>query len=626
MLPAVALPQDPGLLVLSDGTDEVGVDHHDVTFPGPVRDGAVSPNGTEIAYVDGDGNIATAHLDGTGVRVLTSTDPGVRRAHPTFEDGGSEIVFTERGTDGTWRLKEVASDGHDQLTSGGEDPTLLETRHDHGRDTAPSATWFQVSHDTTARSVMVFQHRTASGTKKVFILDRNQRGFGATSLLDGSSPAVSPAGDKIAFIATSRQIDVQTLPVPIKHNGRLAPDPRQVTWGAAPAGHLAWSPDGRTLVFSTAHDVETVDADPAAGSTSNPVTVVLHHRGVGSFGSSAVPSVGVYSGDPSDLALDVSRAHWVRGVDAPMDEGSSMGVAAADRVTLVDADDPGSAAVAAAVAGDDRGPVLFVRGGTLDPPVRAEIARVLRWPNGMSGRNRVDIVGDTSAVPDRVAAEIRAMGFRVRRFDPSHPAAAAAAAVRYRPSAYIVVSRTDLPAVLSSVGTGTAVLLTNGSRMPAATADRIDRMQRDPGYPPTVYAVGMQAQAAVRTSWPGKRHFRTVDLGGPDPYANSLDAARSLYDGPGRVAVSTTSDWQAALVGSTIGPTILVDEGHGMESATSDWLTAGEASLRGVYVFGGSRSLPDLVGHAVFGPSHFDTVAHPHDIAAAMPDLEGGGP
>ena len=87
-------PAQPSVLIVSDGSDVVRVGGHDVRFPGSVSDAAVSPNGLVVAFVDGLGNIATSRLDGTGQRVLTSTDPGVRRAQPTFEDGGSEIVFS----------------------------------------------------------------------------------------------------------------------------------------------------------------------------------------------------------------------------------------------------------------------------------------------------------------------------------------------------------------------------------------------------------------------------------------------------------------------------------------------------------------------------------------------------
>lgn len=605
-LAPVAVPRQPSVLVISDGSSTVRVGERSVAFPGPVTDAAVSPNGTQVAFIDGQGNLATARLDGTGVRVLTGTDPGVRRAQPTFEDGGAEIVFSERGHDGVWRLKEVAVDGHDNLTVGKHDPTVAETAHDHGHDTWPSATWFQASHTQAARSVMVFEHQTARGVATVFITDRNQRGFGATALLPGRSPAISPTGDRVAFIGVHGQIEVQALPLP---DGK--PTPSQITWGAHPVGHLAWSPDGRRLVFSTRHSVETVAATPAE-PRRNPVHVVLHHPGVGSLGTRVQPTVGVYADpDPVAAAVTVSRAHYVDVRHAPVDELGGLGVAGTGQVTLLSADDPSAAAPAAAIAAG--GPVLFVRNGRLSPEVRAEIARLLQAPRRMRMHNTVNIVGTRRAVPGSVATSLRALGLRVRRFAPANAAADAAAARSGYYEAYIVVSRTDLPAVLSSVGASSPVLLTNGSTMPAATAAKIDKLRHYPGYPRTVYAVGMQAQTAVRSSWPGKRSFRVVDIGGPDPYANSLDAVQSLYDAPGRVGVTTMTSWQDALIATMVGPTLVVDEGPGLETAAQDWLAAGEAAMRGVYVFGGSAALPTTVGDTVYGDRYAVTRA-PTDI------------
>ena len=604
-LAPVVLPRQPSVLVVSDGSSTVHVGGSQVRFPGSVTDAAVSPNGSRIAFIDGQGNVATAHLDGTAVRVLTSTDSGVRRAQPTFEDGGAEIVFSERGRDGVWRLKEVAADGHDNLTAGKHDPTVAETEHDHGHDTSPSATWFQASHDRTARSVMVFEH-TANGVAKVFITDRNQRGFAATALLTGRSPAISPTGDRVAFIGGNGQIEVQTLPLT---DG--TPVPYQVTWRAHPVGHLAWSPDGRRLVFSTRRSVDTVASTPGA-PRGNPVQVVLHHPGVGSLGTRVRPTVGVYADpDPVAAAVAVSRAHFVDLRDAPMDGLGGLGVAWADQVTLLSADDPSAAAPAAAIAAG--GPLLFVRDGRLDPRVRAEILRLLQAPRRMRMHGIVNVVGTPRAVPDSIATSLQALGLRVRRRAPASAAAARAAARRGYSEAYIVVSRTDLPAVVSSVAASTPVLLTNGSSMPAATAARIDKLGRYRGHPPTVYAVGMQAQAAVRSWWAGKRSFRVVDIGGPDPYANSLDAVQSLYDAPGRVAVTTMTSWQDALISTMAGPTLVVDEGRGLETAAQDWLTASEAALRGVYVFGGSAALPETVGHTVYG-DRYEVTRAPEDI------------
>jgi hypothetical protein len=601
----VAVPRPPFVLVTSDGSSAVNVGGRSVRFPGPVTDATVSPNGMDVAFVDGQGNIATARLDGTGVRVLTTTDTGVRRAQPTFEDGGSEIVFSERGHDGVWRLKEVAADGHDDLTAGKQDPTVPETQGDGGRDTAPSAMWFQASHAETTRSVMVFEHRTPGGVVKVYVTDRNQRGFGANAVLPGRSPALSPTGDEVAFIGSDDEIEVQALPVP----GRR-PHPTQITWGAHPTGHLAWSPDGSRIVFSTRSDVRTVASAPA-GPGRNPARVVLGHPGAGSFGTLARPVVGVYAGpDPVTAAVTVSRAHYLTGTDLPMDETDSLGLSWATHVTLVSATDSSAAATAAAMA--DGGPILFVRGGRLEPVVRDEIARLLQHRQGQRMRATVDIVGTTGAVPDSVAGEIRALGLTVKRFTPGSAAGGTASEIRGSYESYVVVSKTDLPAVVSSVGTATPVLLTDGATMPTATAAKLDKMAHYDGQP-MVYAVGMQAQAAVRSSWAGKRSFQIVDLGGADPVASSLAALQGLNDAPGRLAVTTLADWRDTLIATMVGPTLVVDESQDLEGGTQDWLTASEAAMRAVYVFSGSATLPETVGHAVYG-DRFVVRRSPSDI------------
>jgi hypothetical protein len=603
----VDAPAQRFVLVTSDGSSTIRVSGRPVRFPGPVTDATVSPNGLDLAFVDGQGNIALARLDGTAVRVLTATDPAVRRAQPTFEDGGAEIVFTERGHDGVWRLKEVAVDGHDDLTDAELDPTVPETASDGGHDTTPSATWFQASHNEGARSVLLFEHRTPSGVLKVYVADRNQRGFGSYPLLPGRAPAVSPTGDRVAFIGAHGQIDVQSLPVP----GRR-PHPTQITWGAHPTGHLGWSPDGRQLVFSTRHDVQTVASTPIRRG-DNPVRVVLDHPGVGSMGTVARPTVGVYAGsDPVTTAVAVSRAHYVDGPHLAMDDSDGFGLAAANNVILVGADDSSAAAPAIAMAGG--GPILFVQGETLDPAVREEIVRLLKRPRGLHTHGTVDIVGSTSAVPESVAAEVAKLGFRVRRFDPE---AAATDATAMRPGwnpEYVVVSADDLPALASSVGTTDPVLLTDGSAMPAATAAKLDRSHQEHGPLTTVYAVGEQAQAAVRSSWPGKRPLHVVDLGGSDPFANSLAAVQGLYDAPHRLAVAAVADWKDMVIASMVGPTLVVDERHGLEDAARTWLSSSQAAMRAVYVFGGSATLPASVGHAVYGDRYVVRRA-PEDVA-----------
>ncbi len=588
------------MLVISDGSDVVRVGERSVPFPTSVTDATVSPNGMVLAFVDGLGNIATARLDGTGLRVLTSTDPGVRRAGVTFEDGGSEIIFSERGHDGVWRLKEVAADGHDELTGGQADPTVAETARDGGGDTAPSATWSQPSHEAAPRSELLFEHRTSRGRVEVYVADRNQRGFGASSLLAGRAPAVSPTGDRVAYIGAAGQIHVQAFPIETRR-----PHPIQVTWGANPTGHLVWSPDGRRLYFSTQRDVESVSSTPVRPG-HNPVDVVLHQPGVASLGSVARPAVGTFtSTDPVSVALAVSRARYVDGTSVPVSESDSE-LAWADHVTLLSTSDPSAAAPAAAIAGG--GPILFLRDGRLDPRVRDEVLRLMQRPHGFPG-GIVDIVGTPIDVPESVTSDLRSAGLRVVRFDPASAASDAARGAREGSSACVVVSRHDLAAVASSVSGTNPVLLTDGASMPAATAARLDRLLQDPAS--TVYAVGRDAQVAVRSSWSGKRPLHIVDVGGQDTAADSLAAVQGLYDAPGRLSVASAGDWRGMLIAGMAGPTLVVD--RALTPAAQGWLAASQPVMRGIYVFGGPAALPGDVGRAVFGDRY--VVRHsPTDI------------
>jgi hypothetical protein len=606
--PAVDVtPPPPFALVVSDGSDLVRVAGRVVRFPGPVTDATVSPNGMALAFVDGDGNIALAHLDGTGVRVLTSTDPGVRRAQPTFEDGGSEIIFSERGHDGVWRLKEVAADGHDDLGAGRPEPAVAETADDGGHDTAPSATWFQAAHDETARSVLVFEHRTPGGTTKIYLADRNQRGFGSSPLLPGRAPSVSPTGDRVAFIGPSGQIRVLTLAA-----GRGS---TQVTWGARPTGHLAWTPDGRQIMFATPHDVESVSS-LVLRPGHNPVRVVVPRPAVVSTATSARPTVGTYEGtDPVSAALAVSRARFVDGTDLPVGEADDLGIARADHVTLVSTADPAAAAPAAAIAAG--GPVLFLPDGRLVPEVRDEIIRLLQHPRGFHLPAHVDIVGTERDVPVAVDHALRGLtGLRVhvRRFSPSTAASDAAGAARGPSTTYVVVSSGDLPAIASSVSAGYPILLTDGSTLPATTATKLAHMPHDLDQPPTVYAVGSDAQEAVRSSSAGTRTFQVVDVGGgSDDYSDSLAVVGELYDAPGRLSVTTAADWRDLLIATMAGPALVVDARQGPSTAARDALAAGEAVLRSVYVVGGPRSLPRAIGRAVYG-DRFVLRREPADI------------
>jgi hypothetical protein len=134
--------------------------------------------------------------------------------------------------------------------------------------------------------------------------------------------------------------------------------------------------------------------------------------------------------------------------------------------------------------------------------------------------------------------------------------------------------------------------------MPSVTANRLDHISHASGSPTTVYAVGRDAQTAVRSSWPGRGPFTVVDVGGADSDDDSLAAVQALYDAPGRLSVTTSADWRSVLIASMAGPALVVDPD--LTAEAREHLAASEAVLRNVYVFGGSSRLVRTVGDAAY--------------------------
>ena len=85
-----------GLALISDGTTVVRVGDQKVTFPTTVTDAVFSADGSRIAFVNGDGNIATARPDGKGLKVLTAKAAGVVRSRPTWMNTGDRLHRADR--------------------------------------------------------------------------------------------------------------------------------------------------------------------------------------------------------------------------------------------------------------------------------------------------------------------------------------------------------------------------------------------------------------------------------------------------------------------------------------------------------------------------------------------------
>jgi hypothetical protein len=382
-----------GALIVSDGTKVVRVGDQQVTFPSTVTDAAVSPDGSRLAYVDGDNNITVSQLDGTGQLVLTKTTPGVTRSRPTWQS--ASIAFAEKRPDGTSTLMLAEANGCDY----GQTKAVHEVSMDTGDNTsyvdlAPS------SADRVGTGVrLAFQHEEPSGPE-VWITDSISRGYSTEKIDNGTDPVLSPDGTKLAYVATSGQIVMRAK---IYENKTI-----QLTFGAAKPTRLTWSPDGSHIAFRTATDIESVAVDVPAGANANPATVAANAPGVPTFVRPRQEAVNRITGaDPIALAIAVSQAYYPT-VPKPF---QSQGFSGAHSVTLTAPANAGGGSAGR----DGYGPLLFTGTDALDPRTLAELQRLFGPAPQGDLRLAIKIVGGTDVISAKVESDLKGKGYDVTR-------------------------------------------------------------------------------------------------------------------------------------------------------------------------------------------------------------------
>ncbi|GAA1957986.1 cell wall-binding repeat-containing protein [Catenulispora subtropica] len=643
---AQAAPAGPAAspLTISDGTASVSVNGRSVHFSGAVTDAAWAPDGSRLAYIDGDGQLAVADAAGGDVRVLTSGAGA--RSHPTWEDGGSEIVFAQV-VNGASELLSVDANG---LTMG--KPTVAEPVEEAqrvaGANSAPDAAftqWDPAHPDAPAVNKLVYQHADPSGPQ-VWILDRNTRGPAGVKVTEGSSPSVAPDGHAVAFVDAAGQIETVALPVPFDAQGHPQPVLTKVTTGGTAYSHLTWSADSTTIAAEgmspgatrdqdQAKDVETVAAD----GKSAPV-VVRSTPGVPSYQPLVMDTVNRVDGsDRLGTAIAASKATW----SSARPDGSS----AASGVVLSRADEFADALGGSALANHVGGPLLLTDTAGLNPAVKAEIQRVLGKPSPaqFTTKKTVYLLGGEQALSPAVADQVKALGYEVKRLGGSDRFATSVAVadavttvngVAATPARIFVATGRNFADALSAGAAASqfvpdgvqgdhsaVVVLTDDKAMPAATAAYVNRAAHTGAVgSSTVIAVGGQADAALRSIGyhvgSGAKQFTPV--WGADRYATSLLVAQDFFDGPSRVGFATGLNWADALSGGALAghlnaPLLLTDPKTGPTGDVLSWLRHSAPQLDRVLVFGGKvavgGSVDSVVGTAISGPAGYATAENP---------------
>ncbi len=388
-------------MLVSNGTNVVSIGDRQVTFSSRVTDATMSPDGTRIAYVDGDGNIATAKPDGSGVEVLTTTNASVVRSRPSWSR--AFIFYAEKKGDGTSALMAVPTNG---CGDDGKPATGTAWDMDTGDgtsyvDLAPSAA-------TSERpSRVAFQHNEPGGPE-IWINDTNQRVPDTYKVVKGSEPALSLDGTKLAYVGTNGEIFVTAA----NHD---ADSGVQITFGAKTPSRLAWNPDGQHVAYGTANAIESVATTP--GANSNPATQISAVPGVPAFLPAQKNTLNRISGaDPIALSLAASQARWPTATEFAFSQGY-LGAYGA----IITA--PGQA-LGAARAEAVPGPLLLTSATSLDPRIKAELARIFGKITPGAGQPAITIV--SNEVSAGVESALKNLGYLTTRKPGVAPAAAGA--------------------------------------------------------------------------------------------------------------------------------------------------------------------------------------------------------
>jgi dipeptidyl aminopeptidase/acylaminoacyl peptidase len=585
----VPLSLTQGTVLISNGTNTVMVGGQAVRFSTTVTDAVWAPDGSRIAFVDGDGNICTARPDGTGRFVLTKHIDGVVRSHPTWLE--SQIVYSQSKKDGTTKIMSVYSSGGMAPTEGSQFYYGFDAEEEATTNAEPSGVFVKGSDRELA-----FQHKGANGPE-VWVADLNQRSPWSQKVADGTDAALSPDGSKVAYVGTNGQIAVVVTSTQVPGIPPL-PKPVQISKGATSPRHLAWSADGKQIAFSTPTDIESV------GVGAGPVTPkkIAPAPGVPTYlGPSRDTVMRVKGSDPVATSIVASHSRWPTQKLAIPSEDSR-----ANRAIIVGT---GNLPVAFGAAElPVWGPVLFTGGASLDPRTAAELTRVLGAIDPTTGyAPDVYLAGGTDVISAKTEAAVKALGYHTVRLAGSNQLEAAMSVValdeaNYVQSVYVVDSH-DIASVAAvssgGIGENKAVLLTDGTTLAAPARTYINSLGADA----TLYPVGSAAKTALNGIWPGKPStLHVTPLGDTDAGASSVLGRQG--DGLSRVVVvdrSSLSDLIVAIGMAHLssGIVLAIDPKAGPDPAVKTWLAHASAALNEVVIVDSSSSIGPAVERAI---------------------------
>ncbi|MEU4165195.1 cell wall-binding repeat-containing protein, partial [Actinoplanes sp. NPDC026670] len=392
---------------------------------------------------------------------------------------------------------------------------------------------------------VVFQRHEDNGgqpaaASSVVLYDPNKPVDQRITLVDdnGSNPALSPDGTKVAFVRNG-QIIVSDL------NGE---NEVVVTSNNAVHDNPVWSPDGKTIAFNQG-GTPVATAAANGSQAANPINVA-GASGVPAYQPRKKDRVARLAGQSRfTTSTAVSQSHWKTATSSTDKREQARSVVLSRSDTFADA------LSGSALAAAKRGPLLMTPPTSLEPATQAEIQRVLA-PGGT-----VYLLGSPGALSSGVENSVRALGYKVVRIagaDRFGTSVEIAKAIDPTPDLVLLATGMNFPDALAAgaaAGSFNAypgstesavVVLTNEAKLPPATKTFLDTL---PKASRTLFGIGrFAAQAAV--AYDGEQ--AAVEVWGDSRYETALITAWTFFGGQSSVGLATGTNWPDALAGGAL--------------------------------------------------------------------------
>jgi Tol biopolymer transport system component len=222
------------------------------TYQGIEGPPSLSPDGNQVAF-ERAGDIFVKQVDGEAVAQLTNSTADERA--PAWSPDGRQIAFVRDG-DGIFLLSPLARG--ERKIGDTRAPPLLKTMA-----WTPDSRALIISEMTSSICASLFRISVATGEK-------TRLTFPPEPSIGDGWPAVSPDGRVLAFARYSQDASANIYLMPM-----IGGEPRRVTADKASIVGLAWTPEGREVVFSSDRDgVSRLLRAPATSVSPGSASVV----------------------------------------------------------------------------------------------------------------------------------------------------------------------------------------------------------------------------------------------------------------------------------------------------------------------------------------------------------------